>query len=53
MLLPLHRTRWVHAYHRQLAYCVLQFLHKDPDLAGEVARGILRCRAARATAPRR
>ncbi|KAL6601656.1 hypothetical protein ACP70R_044876 [Stipagrostis hirtigluma subsp. patula] len=43
VLLPLHRTRWVHAYHRQLAYCVLQFLHKDPDLAGDVARGILRC----------
>jgi serine/threonine-protein phosphatase 2A regulatory subunit B' len=43
VLLPLHRTRWVHAYHRQLAYCVLQFVHKEPDLADPVVRGILRC----------
>lgn len=43
VLLPLHRTRWVHAYHRQLAYCVLQFVHKEPDLADPVIRGILHC----------
>ncbi|KAF0910725.1 hypothetical protein E2562_004713 [Oryza meyeriana var. granulata] len=42
VLLPLHRTRWVHTYHRQLAYCVLQFVHKEPDLAGAVVRDILR-----------
>ncbi|KAL6846676.1 hypothetical protein ACP4OV_024124 [Aristida adscensionis] len=42
VLLPLHRTRWLHAYHRQLAYCVLQFVHKEPGLAGAVAGGILR-----------
>lgn len=42
VLLPLHRTRWVHTYHRQLAYCVLQFLHKDPELAEAVVTGILR-----------
>ncbi|KAK3132783.1 hypothetical protein QOZ80_6AG0527710 [Eleusine coracana subsp. coracana] len=24
VLMPLHRTRWAHAYHRQLAYCVLE-----------------------------
>ncbi|KAM0842667.1 hypothetical protein ACQ4PT_058215 [Festuca glaucescens] len=38
VLLPLHRTRWLHAYHRQLVYCVLQFVHKDlggsPAVAG-------------------
>lgn len=42
VLLPLHRTRWVHTYHRQLAYCVLQFVHKDPGLAGAAVRDILR-----------
>ncbi|KAK1632981.1 hypothetical protein QYE76_007296 [Lolium multiflorum] len=42
VLLPLHRTRWLHAYHRQLVYCVLQFLHKDPGLAGAVVQGVLR-----------
>ncbi|KAG8057615.1 hypothetical protein GUJ93_ZPchr0002g25464 [Zizania palustris] len=42
VLLPLHRTRWVHTYHRQLAYCVLQFVHKEPALAGAVVRNILR-----------
>ncbi|WVZ65737.1 hypothetical protein U9M48_015053 [Paspalum notatum var. saurae] len=42
VLLPLHRTRCAHTYHRQLAYCVLQFLHKDPGLADAVVTGILR-----------
>uniref|UniRef100_A0ACD5XP43 Uncharacterized protein n=1 Tax=Avena sativa TaxID=4498 RepID=A0ACD5XP43_AVESA len=42
VLLPLHRTRWLHAYHRQLVYCVLQFLHKEPALAGAVVQGVLR-----------
>ncbi|TVU10222.1 hypothetical protein EJB05_43736 [Eragrostis curvula] len=42
VLLPLHRTRWVHAYHRQLAYCVLQFVHKEPELADGVVRDVLR-----------
>lgn len=42
VLLPLHRTRWVHTYHRQLAYCVLQFVHKELVLADAVVKGILR-----------
>lgn len=42
VLMPLHRTRWAHTYHRQLAYCVLQFVHKEPGLAGAVVTGILR-----------
>ncbi|KAI4989406.1 hypothetical protein ZWY2020_036723 [Hordeum vulgare] len=42
VLLPLHRARWLHAYHRQLVYCVLQFVHKEPELAGAVVEGILR-----------
>ncbi|CAN6183161.1 unnamed protein product [Urochloa humidicola] len=42
VLLPLHRTRWAHTYHRQLAYCVLEFVRKEPGLAGGVVTGILR-----------
>lgn len=42
VLLPMHRTRWVHTYHRQLAYCVLQFVHKEPGLADAVVTDILR-----------
>ncbi|XP_062198602.1 serine/threonine protein phosphatase 2A 57 kDa regulatory subunit B' alpha isoform-like [Phragmites australis] len=42
VLLPLHRTRWAHTYHRQLAYCVLQFVQKEPELANAVVTGILR-----------
>ncbi|GJM99409.1 hypothetical protein PR202_ga16504 [Eleusine coracana subsp. coracana] len=42
VLMPLHRTRWAHAYHRQLAYCVLEFVRKEPGLADAVLRGILR-----------
>lgn len=29
-------------YHPQLAYCVVQFLEKDPSLTVEVVNGILR-----------
>lgn len=42
VLLPLHRTRWAHTYHRQLAYCVLQFVRKEPGLADAVVTDILR-----------
>ncbi|KAK3129565.1 hypothetical protein QOZ80_6BG0481730 [Eleusine coracana subsp. coracana] len=42
VLMPLHRTRWAHAYHRQLAYCVLEFVRKEPGLADDVVQGILR-----------
>nr|CAD1821304.1 unnamed protein product [Ananas comosus var. bracteatus] len=31
------------AYHRQLSYCVMQFVRKEPALADAVARGLLRC----------
>ncbi|KAM0870898.1 hypothetical protein ACQ4PT_039746 [Festuca glaucescens] len=41
VLLPLRRTRWRHSYHRQLVYCVLQFVHKDPGLACTVLQGVL------------
>lgn len=42
VLLPLHRTKGMPAYHRKLAYCVSQFMQKEPVLGGVVVRGILR-----------
>lgn len=37
VLLPLHRTRWVHTYHRQLSYCgsIRRSRHLPPPLAGD------------------
>lgn len=42
VLIPLHKPKGVQAYHRQLAYCVSQFVHKDAALGGTVVRGMLR-----------
>jgi serine/threonine-protein phosphatase 2A regulatory subunit B' len=42
VLIPLHKTKGMLAYHRQLAYCVSQFVQKEPVLGGLVVRGILR-----------
>ncbi|XP_050262296.1 serine/threonine protein phosphatase 2A 57 kDa regulatory subunit B' beta isoform-like [Quercus robur] len=42
VLIPLHKTKGMHTYHRQLAYCVSQFVQKEPVLGGVVFRGILR-----------
>ncbi|KAK1305190.1 Serine/threonine protein phosphatase 2A 57 kDa regulatory subunit B' beta isoform [Acorus calamus] len=42
VLVPLHKPKGMHAYHRQLAYCVCQFVTKEPALAGVVVRGILK-----------
>ncbi|XP_054776941.1 serine/threonine protein phosphatase 2A 57 kDa regulatory subunit B' alpha isoform-like [Prosopis cineraria] len=42
VLIPLHKTKGLPMYHRQLAYCVSQFVQKDPMLGGIVVRGILR-----------
>jgi serine/threonine-protein phosphatase 2A regulatory subunit B' len=42
VLIPLHKTKGMLAYHRQLAYCVSQFVQKEPMLGGIVVRGILR-----------
>ncbi|KAK9112609.1 hypothetical protein Scep_020128 [Stephania cephalantha] len=42
VLIPLHKPRCVQAYHRQLAYCVSQFLQKEPLLGGIVVKEILR-----------
>ncbi|KAG0201609.1 Serine/threonine-protein phosphatase 2A 56 kDa regulatory subunit delta isoform [Mortierella sp. GBA30] len=42
VLLPLHKARSLTLYHPQLAYCVVQFLEKDPSLTEEVIHGLLR-----------
>ncbi|KAJ3370865.1 Serine/threonine-protein phosphatase 2A 56 kDa regulatory subunit gamma isoform [Kappamyces sp. JEL0680] len=36
VLLPLHKAKSLTLYHPQLAYCVVQFLEKDPALTEEV-----------------
>ncbi|KAF9412038.1 Serine/threonine-protein phosphatase 2A 56 kDa regulatory subunit gamma isoform, partial [Podila epigama] len=42
VLLPLHKVKSLTLYHPQLAYCVVQFLEKDPTLTEEVVHGLLR-----------
>lgn len=42
VLIPLHRPKGMQAYHKQLAYCVYQFVEKEPMLGVVVVRGMLR-----------
>jgi len=42
VLLPLHKVKCLSVYHPQLAYCVVQFLEKDPSLTEQVIKGLLR-----------
>ncbi|CAH1766886.1 9112_t:CDS:10 [Entrophospora sp. SA101] len=42
VLIPLHKVKSLILYHPQLAYCVVQFLEKDPALTEEVICGLLR-----------
>ena len=37
VLLPLHKARTLSVYHPQLAYCIVQFLEKDPSLTQPVS----------------
>lgn len=37
VLLPLHKVRSLNVYHPQLAYCIVQFLEKDPTLTEPVS----------------
>ena len=41
-LMPLHKPKCVAMYHQQLAYCVTQFVEKDPKLAEPVLRALLK-----------
>lgn len=42
VLLPLHKVKSVSVYHAQLAYCVIQFLEKDPTLTQQVVLSLLK-----------
>ncbi|KAL8589703.1 Serine/threonine-protein phosphatase 2A 56 kDa regulatory subunit delta isoform [Nucella lapillus] len=42
VLLPLHKVKSLSVYHPQLAYCVVQFLEKDPNLTEQVIMGLLK-----------
>jgi serine/threonine-protein phosphatase 2A regulatory subunit B' len=42
VLLPLHKVKSLNVYHPQLAYCVVQFLEKDPSLTEQVIVGLLK-----------
>ena len=40
VLLPLHKVKSLSVYHPQLAYCVVQFLEKDPRYAFETTSSL-------------
>lgn len=42
VLLPLHKVKSVSLYHAQLAFCVIQFLEKDPTLTQQVVLSLLK-----------
>lgn len=42
VLIPLHKAKTLSMYHPQLAYCVVQFLEKDPGLTESVVLGLLK-----------
>ena len=42
VLLPLHKVKSLSVYHPQLAYCVVQFLEKDPSLTEPVILALLK-----------
>ncbi|KAF8122875.1 phosphatase 2A regulatory B subunit-domain-containing protein [Boletus edulis] len=42
VLVPLHKVKCLKLYDLNLAYCVVQFLEKDPSLAEQVILGLLR-----------
>ena len=42
VLMPLHKAKTLSVYQAQLAYCVVQFLEKDPSLAEKVILNLLR-----------
>lgn len=42
VLLPLHKAKALSMHHPQLAYCVVQFLEKDPTLTEPTIMGLLK-----------
>ena len=41
-LMPLHKPDCVWVYHKQLSFCVVQFARKDPKLASNLIKGLLK-----------
>lgn len=41
-LIPLHKTRYLPLYFRQLSYCIIQFVDKDARLSICVVKGLLK-----------
>mmetsp|Transcript_46628 Transcript_46628/g.74995 ORF Transcript_46628/g.74995 Transcript_46628/m.74995 type:complete len:472 (+) Transcript_46628:199-1614(+) len=41
-LIPMHKVKPLHVFHRQLSYCVTQFVDKDHTLATEAILGLLK-----------
>lgn len=41
-LIPLHKPKCLPVYQQQLAYCVTQFVEKDPTLAPVIIKGLLK-----------
>jgi serine/threonine-protein phosphatase 2A regulatory subunit B' len=42
VLVPLHKHKLLGVYHPQLAYCIVQFLEKDPTLTQQVILSLLK-----------
>lgn len=42
ILIPLHKVKGMQGFNKQLAYCVSQFVQKDPELGGLVVRRIIK-----------
>ncbi|XP_028768105.1 serine/threonine protein phosphatase 2A 57 kDa regulatory subunit B' beta isoform [Neltuma alba] len=42
VLIPLHKPKGVHMHHRQLAYCMVRFVPKEPMLGGVMVGGLLK-----------
>jgi serine/threonine-protein phosphatase 2A regulatory subunit B' len=42
ILIPLHKANVLNQFHAQLAYCIVQFIEKDPRLASQVVGGLLK-----------
>jgi serine/threonine-protein phosphatase 2A regulatory subunit B' len=42
IILPLHTSYFLHLFHASLAYCVMQYIQKDPTLITVVVRGLVK-----------
>lgn len=42
VLIPMHKVKPLHVFHRQLSYCVTQFVDKDHTLSTDIVEGMLK-----------